>query len=102
MVGRETFVTLIQGLPATSDFVFFVSVSGPDTGRASGIFPLQTGVWLRPEYGCDPCAIADVVASSTANDRPLRVRTFMGLFPFIIRITSPHWKEWRTIRATPA
>jgi hypothetical protein len=100
MVGRETFVTLIQGLPATSAFVFFVTLSGLDTGSALGIFAFQIGIWFCPEHGCDPCAIADVVTRSKANDETMEVLIFMELFPFLSRIAGTTTPTIRAIFMT--
>src|ERR1700678_3525431 len=55
IVGRVTLLTHVHGLPATglSDCP---SVSGPETGFASGATPGHIGIWVCPGEGCQGAA----------------------------------------------
>src|ERR1035441_5952480 len=84
MVGRETFLIAVAGLPAMK-FLGSVSVSavsGPLAGRASGTLPGQMGIWVWPrEGGQTGCWAGCWERRAGQADRMQRVRSrgFIGV-----------------------
>src|ERR1035437_5194576 len=80
MVGRETLMMPVVGLPAMKS-VGSGSVSadsGPLAGRASGGVPGQIGVWVWPGEGCQMNFWAGRVAKVENRQRAKR-RGFIGV-----------------------
>src|SRR5437764_9276381 len=79
IVGCETLVIQVQGLPATNSFVSTVTEdSGSGGGNASGAFPGQIGICTSGAGGCHTAALT-LRPPNTSTPQIARLKRFIAM-----------------------
>src|SRR5579875_3517840 len=72
MVGTETLLIYVHGLPATRSLASIPALSGLTAGLASGGIPGQMGTCVCPEDGCQTCVWALRAKGADSRQRTQR------------------------------